>query len=303
MVTSHPDAHPDVLIRPLRADDVAAAERLTSLSYHQLDLRTRPAEAPAPEPREGAASANWQRRVHHLLRTDPGGCWVADADGELVGVAVGGRRELLWFLASYAVHPAWQGQGLGRALFAAAMQHRQGCLRAMLTASPDPRALRLYRQAGFTLHPQLLLRGQVDRTALPTRSRVREGGPDDRDLLDSVDRGTRGAAHGVDHELLTGEHRLVVADGATGSGYAYLADQGGPVLLGATNRRTAAALLWEALAATPPGVPVEVARVTAANEWAVDVGLAAGLEIHQRGYLALSHLKPPVPYLHHPTLL
>ena len=293
----------DTRIRPLRGDDVAAAERLTSASYHELDLRTRTVGSPEAEPREGAAAQSWERRVHHLLRTDPGGCWVAEADGRLVGVAIGGRRELLWFLASYAVHPALQGQGLGRALLAAAMQHRQGCLRAMLTASPDPRALRLYRQAGFTLHPQLLLRGEVDRTALPAGTRVREGALQDLDLLDSVDRRARGAGHGVDHELLAREHRLVVADAGTGSGYAYVSDTGSPVLLAATNRRTAAALLWEALAATLPGLPVEVARVTAANEWAIDVGLAAGLEIHQRGYLALSHLEPPVPYLHHATLL
>jgi hypothetical protein len=96
---------------------------------------------------------------------------------------------------------------------------------------------------------------------------------------------------------------LLVADAGTGSGYAYVCETGAPLLLAATNRRTAAALLWESLAAAVPGMPVEVARVTAANEWAVDVGLAAGLEIHQRDYLALAHLRPPVPYLHHATLL
>ena len=34
-----------------------------------------------------------------------------------------------------------------------------------------------------------------------------------------------------------------------------------------------------------------------AQEWAVDVGLAAGMEVHGRGYLALRHMRPPMPYL------
>lgn len=184
------------------------------------------------------------------------------------------------------------------------MHHGRGCLRAMLASSADPRAVRRYRQAGFSLHPQMVLRGAVDRTALPVVERVREGTATDVALMDSIDRRTRGAAHGPDHEALLGQFRLVVADRSTGSGYAYADTRDGtPVLLAATNRRTAADLLWECLAGGSPGSTVEVHHVTAANEWALDVGLAARLEVHQSGYLALRHMKPPVPYLHHGSLL
>jgi hypothetical protein len=34
-----------------------------------------------------------------------------------------------------------------------------------------------------------------------------------------------------------------------------------------------------------------------ANEWAVDVGLAARLDIGQEGYLALRGMREPAPYL------
>ena len=44
--------------------------------------------------------------------------------------------------------------------------------------------------------------------------------------------------------------RLVVSDTSTGSGYAFHAADGMPALLAATNRRTAARLLWECLAAS-----------------------------------------------------
>ena len=38
-----------------------------------------------------------------------------------------------------------------------------------------------------------------------------------------------------------------------------------------------------------------LAHVTVANEWAVDVGMAARLDLHQRGYLAVRHMTRPRP--------
>jgi hypothetical protein len=121
--------------------------------------------------------------------------------------------------------------------------------------------------------------------------------------MDSVDRQTRGAAHGSDHELLFREFRLLVADRPTGSGYVYANEAGSPVLLAATNRRTATDLAWAALAGSDPDEPVDIAHVTAENEWIIDVGIAARMEVHQRGYLALRGMKPPRPYLHHGSFL
>jgi hypothetical protein len=40
-----------------------------------------------------------------------------------------------------------------------------------------------------------------------------------------------------------------------------------------------------------------VNSITTANEWAVDVGLAARLDIGQEGYLAVRGMKAPAPYL------
>jgi hypothetical protein len=95
--------------------------------------------------------------------------------------------------------------------------------------------------------------------------------------------------------------RLVVSDTSTGSGYAFHADDGTPMLLAATNRRTAVRLLWECLAAS--GDQAYVPHVTAVNEWAIDVGLAARLELAPGGFLALRGMRPPAPYLHHGSLL
>jgi GNAT superfamily N-acetyltransferase len=289
---------PDYLVRPMSAGDVPAVERLTDEAFHDLEVRTLRAGRPEPTHRSDARAALWRERVSHLLRTDPRGCWVAEDGQGLLGVAVSMRRELTWLLATYAVRPGLQGRGVGRPLLDAALDYGSGCLRAMVAASDDPLAVRRYRAAGFSLHPTMLLRGTVPRAALPVVERVREGSAGDVDLMNSVDRQVRGAAHGPDHDLLLRCCRLVVLDRPTGSGYAYVAPGGGPYLLAATSRRTATSLLWETLAATSPDEPVEVAHLTAANEWAVDVGMECRLELWTSGYLGLRGMKPPTPYVH-----
>lgn len=291
------------LIRPMRPEDVAETERISSVAFLELDRRTYQRDWPEPRPRSAERSEAWRARTLHLLRTDPGGCWVADQDGEVVGFATSLVRELMWVLASYAVRPGLQGRGTGTALLEAALHHGRGCVRGMLNASQDPMALRRYRLAGFDLVPQMLLWGHVARADLPEVRHVREGTEGDRDLLDSLDRRTRGAAHGTDHDVLMSELRLVVTDRPSAQGYAYLGQSGSTVALAATSRAAAAALVWEGLASSDPDVPVEIGHVSPANQWALDVAMAARLQVHARGFLALRHMKDPAPYVPHPSLL
>jgi GNAT superfamily N-acetyltransferase len=282
----------------MTVDDVAAAERVTAIGFHELDTRMFRRAWPDPQLRPPERGANWIARTQHLVATDPGGCWVAEDGPDLLGVVVSFVREKMWLLASYAVVPRSQGLGLGRALLAPALDHGRGSLRAMLNASNDPKAVRRYHEAGFTLHPQMFLRGRPDRSQIPVIDKVREGSENDVDLMDSIDRQTRGAAHGVDHQVLIRHHRLVVSESSTGQGYAYLDD--GTALLAATDRRTAARLLWEAIASSDD---VLIGHITPENDWAVDVGLAARLELDQAGYAGLRHMKPPKPYLSHGALM
>lgn len=288
-------------IRPMQPDDVPAAERLSAEGFFDLDQRMSRRSWPDPEIRPEARSAAWLTRTRHFLETDPGGCWVADDDTGMIGMATSFVRDKTWCLATYAVRPGLQARGIGRQLLEAAMYHGRGCLRGMLSASSDPKAVRRYRLAGFSLHPQMFLTGTVDRSAIPVVEKVREGTAGDTDQLDSIDRQVRGAAHGPDHALMQGLWRLLVSDSTTGSGYAYVDDRGAVALLAATNRTTATRLLWAAIADGP--AEQTVSHVTAANEWAIDVGLAARLELHQEGYLALRGMAPPSPYVHNGALL
>jgi GNAT superfamily N-acetyltransferase len=291
----------DVTIRPMHPADVPAAERLSSEGFYELDLRMNRRSWPEPQPRPPARGTHWITRTVHFLETDPGGCWVAEDGSGLVGIVTSFNRELMWCLATYAVRPGLQGRGIGKPLLAAALQHGRGSLRGMVSAGADPRAARVYHQAGFALHPQMFLTGTVDGTAIPVIGKVREGSEGDIDLMDSVDRQTRSAAHGPDHPLMLGFWRLLVSDTTTGSGYAYLDEKGGVALLAATNRRTAGRLLWAALADGPE--ETTISHVTAANGWVVDIAMAARLELHQDGYLGLRGMKPPAPYVHNGALL
>jgi GNAT superfamily N-acetyltransferase len=288
---------PDYYIRRMRLDDVAAVEQLTDEVFYDLAVRTHRTGWPEPTHRSAQRKAEWLLSMQHMVEHDGPGCWVAENPSGVVGVAASLRRDLTWVLASFVVRAGLQGRGVGRQLLAAALSYGDACLRGMLVASEDPSAVRRYRLAGFTLHPTMLLWGKVSRSLLPVVERVREGSAGDIDLMNSVDRRARDAAHGRDHTLLTRMYRVVLVDRSTGSGYAYVAPTGGPVLLAATNRRTATDLLWETLAASTPDEPCTVGTISAANEWAIDVGMAARMEVHTHNYLALRGMRPPSPYL------
>ena len=214
----------------------------------------------------------------------------------MVEIAAAARRDLLWVLSTYAVDPDYQDRGAGKALLAAAIGYGAGCLRGLICSTRDPRAVRRYRLAGFTLHPTMQLRGTVDRTSLPFVDGVRAGTDGDLEFVDSVDRQVRGATHRPDHVYLGDHGRLLICDLLTGRGYCYL-DQSRVALLAATRRAVAQRLLWAALERTEPGAEVVIRSLTSDQEWAVDVGLAAGLQIEQDAYLALRHMHPPAPYI------
>ncbi|CCB74009.1 MULTISPECIES: GNAT family N-acetyltransferase [Streptomycetaceae] len=287
-----------MLLRPVRdtADDARAVQAVTAAAFAPSHALTDGGTAPVEWTAERLV--RFERRVRHLARTDPGGCWLAEEpDTGPVGVALAGRREGLWALSLLAVVPTAQGKGVGTTLLARALDHGRGCLRGMICGSRHPVAARLYRRAGFTLHPTMRLRGVVDPARLdPPDGAVHDGTERHRDLLDSVDRGVRGGAHGPDHAELLRHHKLLVTDDLAGSGYAYVS--GGKVeLLAATSRRLASRLLTAALLYVPQGEPALVKDLTADQQWALDVGFAAGLDVAGGGYLCLRGMRPPAPYV------
>ncbi len=293
-----------MLLRPVR-DTARDAEAVRALAAAAFGAPPGPPQD-AAAPGGAAAAGEWpaerairhRSRTRHFARTDPEGCWLAEdpASGPL-GAVLSIRREGLWGLPLLVVVPAAQGKGVGTALLERALAYGRACLRGIICSSPHPAAARSYRKAGFDLHPTMRLTGVVDpaRLAAPDGP-VHDATPRHRDLMDSVDRRLRGGAHGPDHEEMLHHYQALVADDLAGSGYCYLV--GGRIeLLAATSRRVATRLLIAALLCVPAGEPVTVRDLTADQQWAVDAGLAAGLEVSGGGYLALRGMRPPAPYI------
>lgn len=287
-----------VQVRPMREDDLPSAERASAVTFSEAERTTRRVSDPEPEPRSAADSKRWIDRMRFFLSVDPGGCWVAvgeDAGVErAVGFAISQNRAGLWFLATYGVLPGYQGQGVGKRLLDAALAHAGG-RPGIFSSSVHPGATRRYRMADFSLHPQMRMVGTVDRSTLPVIDGLGEGRADDFEWMDQLDQDLRVAGHGPDHGYMLGTLRLVVCRDRARPGYAYLDDQGQASLLAAAHPETAQKLLWEALASAQGTTLVNC--ITAPNAWAIDVGLAARLDIGQEGYIAVRGMPVPAPYL------
>ncbi|RFU37935.1 GNAT family N-acetyltransferase [Actinomadura logoneensis] len=280
----------------MTTDDLPAAQQVFAAAFLEVDRLGRRWNDPEPEPQGADAARTWLARMDHLLAADPAGCVVAEEDGGLVGFAVSQNRGGVWYLAVYAVQPGIQSKGVGKRLLDAVLDHADG-RPGIFSASAHPGATRRYRLAGFTLHPMMRMVGRVERSALPVVQGLRDGRPDDLEWMDALDGRLRGGGHGPDHRYLLENARLIVSAAPDRRpGYVYLDEAlGRPVLLAADDPGTAGNLLWDALAHTRGETLVD--SITVANDWAVDVGLAARLDLDQKGYLALRGMSEPAPYL------
>ncbi|HEY3020054.1 MAG TPA: GNAT family N-acetyltransferase [Solirubrobacteraceae bacterium] len=268
--------------------DVAAADLVTYDALQRAILQ--PRESFDQRTRRGRS------RIAHLLETDPGGAWVAESGGRVVGVALALLREGLWGLSLFAVEPELQDNGIGRRLLEAALGYADGARGAMVLSSTDPRAMRRYALAGFALRPLVAAAGIVDRAALPARHPdVHAATGDDLEATEAVSRAVRGATHAPDlpNALANGNEVLVLGE----RGFVVHRD-GSPRLLAALDEEAAEALLWSALAASPPGATVQVDFISAGQDWAIAVLLAARLALSPEGPLFVrGDVGPLRPYL------
>jgi GNAT superfamily N-acetyltransferase len=266
--------------------DAEAVYAVSLAAFHDLDLRL----GLRPEP--AATGSGAALRVGRIQRTDPGGAWVAERDGDVVGGALAIVREGLWGLSLLVVRPDAQSSGAGRELLARAYAYGNGARGRIVLASRDPRALRAYARLGLALHPAAAAHGRPRIAAPPD---VRPGGADDLPLTEAVDRAVRGAAHGEDIlALLEAGGRLLVLPER---GYAVL--RGAELrLLAAFDEQSAATLLRGCLAAAD-GEQSSVEFITSAQQWAVAPCVEAGLELRSEGGAVFlgGDVGPFAPYL------
>ncbi len=240
-------------------------------------------------------------RTRHLLRTDPGGSWVAEEDGAVVGVSQSFVRDGYWMLSQLGASPGLQGQGIGRELLRLAISYGDPTGPGTVQCSRDPRAMALYISFGFTLHPALaawgtMRPGSISRPPEVRRHEADQVGPQELALVEGVDRVVRGSSRSVDIAAmlsLVGTRLLLHEDQA----YAVAMDDR-IVTIGGRQERSAGLVLRAMLAETPPGEIIEVNWLTAAQQWAIREVVAAGIELQSSGPVMVRGMDgPPSPYL------
>jgi GNAT superfamily N-acetyltransferase len=291
-----------VSIRALTEADIAAAAEVQMTSFDDLDQRMGESPGPITEHRRTWAMT----RLRHFLRHDPGGCWVAtDPAGEIIGVSLASIRGDLWGLSLLTVAPGVQSGGTGRQLLDAALGYADGCDRAVILSSQDPRAMRLYASCGFELHPQVQAEGIPDLREMPASvERARQVNQLDPTLLEEIDLQVRGATRGPDHELMALRCTLFVCDDAAGRGYAHRTTTGHIAALSASDDATASDLAWRCLEqAASVNASIAVSHVPANQQWAISTSLAARLALRADGPAFWRGGSPPPAYLPSGSLL
>jgi GNAT superfamily N-acetyltransferase len=237
-------------------------------------------------------------RIRHFLSTDPGGSWVADDAGVIVGLSQSFVRQSYWVLSLLATLPGFQGRGLGRELLQLALNNAEPDGPGTIQSSRDPAAMALYTSAGFSLHPVVNGHGTVRSGTVNADPRVRHSDDRELELVDAIDRAVRSGARTVDIVAMLqepGARLLLMSD----RGYAVVKDDR-VVTLGARDEDAAAALLETFLAETGEDKMVEVMWLTARQQWAIGVLVAAGVELRPYGAVMVRNL-PGLPATYIPS--
>jgi GNAT superfamily N-acetyltransferase len=276
-----------VEIRPMAAADVPAAEAVARAALYD-------GEPGADDP---VTVGRGLRRIAHLQRTDPGGAWVADAEGEIVGIALALVREGIWGLSLFGVAAAHRNRGIGRGLLEAAFEtNGAGARGHLVLSSESPAAMRRYARLGLDLRPCVAAAGIPDRTRLNAANGAHDAGPDGIPVADAIGRAVRGAGHGADLPVALqdpGARLLLVEDRAFA-----LVRETRISLVAGLDDDAAARALTAALATMPPGAGVSVDFLTAGQDWAVRACLDAGLALSPDGpFFTGGDLGPLRPYV------
>jgi GNAT superfamily N-acetyltransferase len=238
------------ILRPARAEELQRIQELVVGSINDLTER------------HGFGAMATVRPAGFQLfsfNDDPGGFWVAEDDGEMVGSAFSWVCGDLWFLAELFIAPRMQGSGIGRALLHRTLRHAEqagATTKALITFTFNIVSQGLYLRHG--MYPRLpLYIFSADRQAVAAGasdsgiSCVKADASDSSiAALAAVDRSALGRSRAKHHRYLLGDPAmtgfLLHQDDAC-IGYAYVSSTGHVGPLAATRAEATAPALRAAL--------------------------------------------------------
>jgi ribosomal protein S18 acetylase RimI-like enzyme len=273
----------EIVYRPARAEELPAAQELVVQSINDLTARH------GFGPMASVRPADFQL---FSLRDDPGGLWVAEAAGEIVGFTFAWASDGFWFLAELFVSPKHQGRGIGDALLQRTFAHadRAGARnKALITFTFNTVSQGLYIRNG--LYPRLPIyffkatrdsimehrRGEV------LRHTSMEGTNQDLAQLAQFDTAAIGFARDKHHRFLRGDGQMrgvFLHAGEDCIGYAYIHSGGhiGPLAVKRPEVMSAAFATALELAAESGAADIS-AFLPGLCHAALDVAVAHGMRI------------------------
>ncbi|HOJ13926.1 MAG TPA: GNAT family N-acetyltransferase [Deltaproteobacteria bacterium] len=165
------------------------------------------------------------------LESEPGGFFVAEEEGEIVGASLGWARGRLWFLSHLFVRPHMQRRGIGGTLLELARTHagESGAdIEAVVTMAFNPVSVGLYLGTGMLTVTAVLLMKMHGRPAPDGVTNEDAGGVHETrpevPVLEFLDAETLGFSRGSQHRFLLGLEGAgctTVLRGTTPAAYAY----------------------------------------------------------------------------------
>jgi GNAT superfamily N-acetyltransferase len=239
-----------VALRPARADELQRAQELIVSSINDLTVR-----------HGFGAMASVRPAAFQLFsfNEDPGGFWIAEDGGEIVGTAFSWVCGDLWFLAELFIAPRMQGSGIGRELLRRALRHADQTgakTRALITFTFNTASQGLYLRHG--MFPRLpIYMFNADRKALlnaGSEGRLRfkkaEASGSHLATLAALDSSALGISRQKHHDYLLNDPTMkgfLLYEGDDCIGYAYVSSTGHVGPLAVTKRDAMAPALCAAL--------------------------------------------------------
>ncbi|MGA8614548.1 MAG: GNAT family N-acetyltransferase [Xanthobacteraceae bacterium] len=271
-----------IIFRPARADELQRAEELVVRSINDLTER------------HGFGSMATLRPPDFQLfslKDDPGGLWVAEADGEIVGFALSWVCGQLWFLAELFVAPGQQGRGVGNELLARTFEHARkvgATNKSLITFTFNVVSQGLYIRHGLFPRRPIYLCG-VARDALRTRLQGDKFGstpiePTASHLkaLAQLDVSTLGISREKHHRYLLNDGAtkgVLLHDDGDFTGYAYVSATGHVGPLAVAQARGMGAAFRTALGLAAAGAAAQVSAFLPGGSEALGIAVKHGMRI------------------------